>query len=626
MTDEIDKLRAAMDAAAPAPTKKAETLARAMESFDAHQGSADRARPKPDRRQTRRLWQGVQNMLNTITTRGGIAATTALVAVGLVAVLPGDFPNIPGVYERQEEVVFGEPEPIEAEPMMDAEAFAAVPEATGGQTMGRALSGQLSQLSQHSRLIDNDVIILPEPSTEAFANQPPSALKITTEDPVATFSADIDTASYGIVRSSLKWGQMPPPEAVRIEEMVNYFPYAYPGPDGAHPFQPTVTVAQTPWNPGTRLLHIAVQGEMPEIDARPPLNLVFLIDTSGSMQGPAKLPLLKRSFAMMLGELRPDDQVAIVTYAGSAGQVLAPTPASERDTILDALDQLEAGGSTAGQAGLQQAYALAETMAEDGDVSRVILATDGDFNVGLSDPEALKTYIEDKRDSGTYLSVLGFGRGNLDDATMQALAQNGNGTASYIDTLAEARKVLVDQLTGALFPIADDLKFQVEFNPAQIAEYRLIGYETRTLNREDFNNDRVDAGDIGAGHSVTAIFEVAPVGSDAVLTDALRYGQAEVQSASGELGFLKIRYKRPGEDTSTLIETPILPSNAPLEGEAAFSAAIAGFGSLLRGVDYLGDWTYADAIALANANRGEDPFGYRSEAVTLMRMAQTFDR
>lgn len=630
MTDEIDKLRAAMEAATPKPAKKADTLARAMNSFDAHQGKTDRPRPMSDRRPTRRLWQGVKDMFGVMTTRGGIAATTGLVAVGLVAVLPKETLELPK--SNLDEAVFVEPEPILTEPVQDmelaeADSLAVSPAAPlaarEGSNFGQAVGGQLSQ---RARVVTDDAVVLPEPTTESFANQPPSALKITSEDPVATFSADVDTASYGVVRSSLNRGQMPPAQAVRIEEIINYFPYAYPGPDGAHPFQPTVTVAPTPWNRGTQLVHIAVQGEMPDIAERPPLNLVFLIDTSGSMQDPAKLPLLKQSFAMMLGELRPEDQVAIVTYAGSAGQVLAPTPAADRDTVLSALDRLEAGGSTAGQAGLQQAYALAEDMSGDGDVSRVILATDGDFNVGLSDPDALKDFIADKRDSGTYLSVLGFGRGNLDDATMQALAQNGNGTAAYIDTLSEARKVLVDQLTGALFPIADDLKFQVEFNPAQIAEYRLIGYETRALNREDFNNDRVDAGDIGAGHSVTAIFEVTPVDSDAVLTDALRYAQAEAVSPSEELGFLKLRYKRPGEDTSTLIETPILPSDAPLQGEAAFAAAIAGFGSLLRGVDYTGDWTYADAIALANANRGDDPFGYRTEAVTLMRLAETLDR
>ncbi|MEM7753192.1 MAG: YfbK domain-containing protein, partial [Pseudomonadota bacterium] len=286
-----------------------------------------------------------------------------------------------------------------------------------------------------------------------------------------------------------------------------------------------------------------------------------------------------------------------------------------------------AGGSTAGQQGLQQAYQVAEAMAGDGEVTRVILATDGDFNVGLSDPDALKDFIADKRDSGTYLSVLGFGRGNLDDATMQALAQNGNGQAAYIDTLSEARKVLVDQLTGALFPIANDVKLQVEFNPAAIAEYRLIGYETRALHREDFNNDRVDAGDIGAGHRVTAIYEVTPVGSDAIRNGPLRYSDAPVAVGdASELGFLKLRYKQPGDPTSTLIETAIPMTETAATEDVRFSIAMAGFGELLRGSTFLGAWDWTDAIDLATGARGADPFGYRAEAVTLMRLAEALDR
>ncbi len=329
----------------------------------------------------------------------------------------------------------------------------------------------------------------------------------------------------------------------------------------------------------------------------------------------------------MLAELRPEDEVAIVTYAGSAGEVLPPTRAAERSTILDALERLDAGGSTAGAAGIELAYRVAEGMSEDGEIGRVILATDGDFNVGVSDPEALKDLIADKRESGTYLSVLGFGRGNLDDATMQALAQNGNGQAAYIDTLSEARKVLVDQLTGALFPIANDVKIQIEFNPAEIAEYRLIGYETRALNREDFSNDRVDAGDIGAGHSVTAIYEVTPVGSDAILNGPLRYGtEPAAIPGDGELGFFKLRYKQPGEDTSRLIETPILPGMGTATDDVRFSVAMAGFGQLLRGGDYLRGWSWSDAIDLATAARGVDAFGYRAEAIDLMRLAEALSR
>lgn len=472
-----------------------------------------------------------------------------------------------------------------------------------------------------------DQYVAPEPNTEAFNNAPVNPVKVTAEEPVSTFSVDVDTASYGVVRSSLNGGYLPPAEAVRVEEMVNYFPYNYPAPEaGGAPFTNTVTVMQTPWNPNTRLVHIGLQGEMPAVADRPALNLVFLIDTSGSMEDANKLPLLKRSLSLMLGKLRPEDRVAIVAYAGSAGEVLAPTPASDRNAILNALDRLQSGGSTAGAEGLALAYQVAEGMKRDGAVSRVLLATDGDFNVGISDPEELKTYVSKQRESGTYLSVLGFGRGNLDDATMQTLAQNGNGTASYIDTLAEAQKVLVDQLTGALFPIADDVKIQVEWNPAQVAEYRLIGYETRALKREDFNNDKIDAGEIGAGLQVTALYEVTAPGSAGLLNDPLRYGKVEgTVTASSELGFLRLRYKDPGQTVSKLIETPIV-ENGNAGDDARFAAAIAGFGQLLQHSPYLGDWGWDQAIALAQGARGADEFGYRIEAVNLMRLAQSLDR
>ena len=433
-----------------------------------------------------------------------------------------------------------------------------------------------------------------------------------------------------MIRSSLANGFLPPKDAVRIEEMVNYFPYAYPAPEaGEEPFRASVSLFRTPWNKDTELLRIGLQGAMPALADRLPLNLVFLIDTSGSMDDPQKLPLLKQSFRLMLGQLRPEDRVAIVTYAGSAGLVLEPTAASDRTAILAALDRLGAGGSTAGQEGLEQAYAVAEKMGGDGHVSRILLATDGDFNVGIADPEALKDFIAGKRDSGIYLSVLGFGRGNLDDATMQALAQNGNGTAAYIDTLSEAQKVLVDQLSGALFPIADDVKIQVEFNPATVAEYRLIGYETRALAREDFSNDKVDAGEIGAGHQVTALYEITPVGSPARLSDPLRYGAAATSgapAAASELGFLKLRYKLPAASASQLVETPIAARPGEADADARFAAAIAGMGQLLSDPKYLGSWDWNAAIDLANGARGDDPYGYRAEAVQLMRLAETLSR
>ncbi|MFZ5710431.1 MAG: vWA domain-containing protein [Pseudomonadota bacterium] len=471
----------------------------------------------------------------------------------------------------------------------------------------------------------------PETNTEAFPEASPNPVKVAAEDPVSTFSIDMDTASWSVIRSSLMAGSLPPPDAVRIEEMVNYFPYSYPAPDATGaPFRPTVSVMPTPWNTDTELLRIGIQGRMPATEDRPALNLVFLIDTSGSMEDANKLPLLKQALALMLGRLRPEDRVAIVTYAGSAGEVLAPTPAGDRAKIMGALDSLMAGGSTAGQEGIALAYSVAEGMARDGAVSRILLATDGDFNVGISDPGALKDYVAGKRKSGIYLSVLGFGRGNLDDATMQALAQNGNGTAAYVDTLSEAQKVLADQLTGALFPIADDVKVQVEFNPAVVAEYRLIGYETRALRREDFNNDRVDAGEIGAGLQVTALYEVTPVGSPAVLNDAPRYqawttGRPLPQQAE-ELGFLKLRWKEPGAAASGLIERPIPAAAGGGDDDFRFAAAVAGMGQLLTGATYLGDWGWDEAIALANGAKGADPFGYRAEAVQVMRLAQSLVR
>ncbi|MEO0654909.1 MAG: VWA domain-containing protein, partial [Pseudomonadota bacterium] len=629
--------------------RRAANLRLAQENFDALQGSVETPRPTLRRPLMARLLDGVTTMIDRISPRGAALTTTAMVALGVVVALPVDV-LAPLRVEYDLPIAIEEPEAVavlEGESAIDAERARTtelpqvmaepMPLAVGRDetAMGQIASESFAATAPtdappvaQRRVVPvpSDVVAPIEGDTEAFANGATNPLKSVQTDPVSTFSIDVDTASYSVVRSSLTRGQMPPPDAVRIEEMVNYFPYAYPAPESDAPFQPTVTVLPTPWNADTELVHIGIQGDLPATDDRPPLNLVFLIDTSGSMQAANKLPLLKQSFRMMLGELRPEDQVSIVTYAGSAGRVLDPTPASERTTIEAALDRLEAGGSTAGQTGLQQAYATAEEMAEEGEVTRVILATDGDFNVGLSDPEALKDFIADRRDSGAYLSVLGFGRGNLDDATMQALAQNGNGQAAYIDTLSEARKVLVDQLTGALFPIANDVKIQIEFNPATVAEYRLIGYETRALRREDFNNDAVDAGEIGAGHQVTAIYEITPVGSPAVRIDDLRYALAEVTSTSDEIGFLRMRYKTPGESRSQLIETPVVPGQGSVTDDIRFSAAIAGFGQLLRDGAYLGDWGYADAIALANGARGADPFGYRTEAVTLMRLAEALDR
>ncbi|WP_299668709.1 VWA domain-containing protein [uncultured Ruegeria sp.] len=649
MTDDLDDLKQMLNAATPSidPAVKKDHLALARKNFTDLQESRDDARQMSNR-PNRGFWTGAFAMLNIITSRAALTATTVFVVVGVSVVnfsdlermkIPNPDVSVPELSEQDVatphnfEFSPNSESPAKSADAEDAAAQNAVPnqKIDRGESQQRAggtagLIGHTTPPLMESRAGARGDLSFAEPELlpsevdrETYANEAPNRLQITSESPVSTFSIDVDTASYAVIRNSLMNGQMPNPDAVRIEEMINYFPYDYPAPHEAA-FKPTVTVSTTPWNPDTRLVHIGIQGALPDAEERAPLNLVFLIDTSGSMNQPNKLPLLKQSIRLMLGQLRPSDQVSIVTYAGSAGQVLAPTNASERAVILTALDQLDAGGSTAGQAGLQQAYSTAEDMTQEGEITRVILATDGDFNVGMSDPDALKNYIADKRDSSIYLSVLGFGRGNLQDTTMQALAQNGNGQAAYIDTLAEAQKVLVDQLTGALFPIADDVKIQVEFNPAKIVEYRLIGYETRALRREDFNNDAVDAGDIGAGHTVTALYEVTPTGSPAQLSTPMRYQARALDSGNDELGFLALRYKAPGAVNSQLIETPITMDLVPLS-DSEFATAIAGFGQLLRGSDYTGDWSYEDAIELANEAKGDDPFGYRAEAVQLMRLA-----
>lgn len=453
-------------------------------------------------------------------------------------------------------------------------------------------------------------------------------------DPVSTFSIDVDTASYSFVRRSLKEGYLPQADTVRVEEMINYFPYDWKGPDNAQmPFNTTVSVMPTPWNANTKLMHVAIKGYDITPTERPKANLVFLFDVSGSMAQPDKLPLLKSAFRLLVDRLGPDDTVSIVTYAGDAGTVLMPTKGSEKAKILDAVDNLTPGGTTAGEAGIREAYKLAEqSFIKDG-VNRVMLATDGDFNVGQTDDDDLKRLIEKNRKSGVFLSVFGFGHDNLNDRMMQTIAQNGNGTAAYIDTLAEAEKVLVEDSSSTLFPIAKDVKIQVEFNPAAVSEYRLIGYETRALNREDFNNDRVDAGEIGSGHDVTAIYEITPKGAPKMIDD-LRYGQAStdnggVQNAD-EYAFVKIRYKAPDGDVSKLITTPVTKADEVSSFDQAsvdqrFSVAVAAFGQKLRDGDQVAGFGYDRIIEIATAARGSDPFGYRSEFLSLVRLASALD-
>jgi Ca-activated chloride channel family protein len=408
----------------------------------------------------------------------------------------------------------------------DASRLSVAPPATVGKAAPDALGAAPMAAREFGGLI-GDVVPPPvysEQGRDRFETIETNPLKLTAEEPVSTFSVDVDTASYSFMRAALQNGVLPQEDAVRVEELVNYFPYDYPAPENPEePFRANVTVMDTPWNAGTKLVHLGIKGFEIAPAERPKANLVFLVDTSGSMQEPNKLPLLINSLKLLVDGLSPADSVAIVAYAGSAGTVLEPTLASEKAKIISALENLYAGGSTAGAEGIRQAYQLAEHNFDAGGVNRVILATDGDFNVGITDTEELKSFVERERESGIFLSVLGFGMGNYNDALMQALAQNGNGAAAYIDTLNEARKVLVEEAGSTMFPIAKDVKIQVEFNPRAISEYRLIGYETRLLEREDFNNDRVDAGEIGSGHTVTALYEVTPNGSPVELVDGLRY-------------------------------------------------------------------------------------------------------
>jgi Ca-activated chloride channel family protein len=483
---------------------------------------------------------------------------------------------------------------------------------------------------------------------DIFNSPDVNPVKQVATDPVSTFSVDVDTASYSFLRRALNSGHLPPKEAVRVEELINYFPYSYPGPETADvPFKPTVTVMPAPWRPTDKLVHVAIKGYDLKRAERPRANLVFLLDVSGSMEPEDRLPLVKNALRLFLDQLQPNDTVGIVTYASGSGIALEPTKISDKQKILTAIEKLEAGGSTNGAGGIEDAYRLAEAGFDKKAVNRIILATDGDFNVGMTDRGQLQSYIERKRKSGVMLSILGVGQGNHNDALMQALAQNGNGTATYVDTLNEARKVLVDEASSTLFTIAKDVKAQIEWNPARIAEYRLIGYETRALKREDFNNDQVDAGDIGSGHTVTAIYEVTPVGAPR-LVDDLRYANATTGSdatprrsvtptanepttggeAGSELGFLKLRYKRPNEDASQLITLPITdalekPAISDVLPDVRFSVAVAAFGDLVRGAPFMNGFTYDDVIALAQTGRGDDLYGYRAEFLNLVRLARS---
>ena len=464
-------------------------------------------------------------------------------------------------------------------------------------------------------------------NTEKYAQHDDNPVHRASEQPVSTFSIDVDTGSYANVRRMLRDGVRPPADAVRAEEFINYFDYGHPAPATKDvPFRVTTELAPAPWNAKRQLLMIGIKGYDVPKATLPPSNLVFLIDTSGSMDSPDKLPLLKQSFAQLVPQLRAQDRVSIVVYAGSAGLVLAPTPGDQHETILAALDRLAAGGSTNGGDGIRLAYAMAKQAYVRNGVNRVILATDGDFNVGTIDQGALETLVADQRKSGVALTTLGFGQGNYNDALAEQLADVGDGNHAYIDTLQEGRKVLVEEMQSTLLTIARDVKIQVEFNPAAVAEYRLIGYENRILQREDFANDKVDAGDIGAGHEVTALYEITPVGSAALRLPPLRYGNDKpgaTTAKAGELAHLRLRYKRPGEDTSRLIETPIQRSQLRAQPSSTlrFAAAVAAFADTLRGGTHLEGWNWSE-IAAAAGDTGNDRWGLRAELRELIAKAR----
>ncbi|WP_420316781.1 YfbK domain-containing protein [Ekhidna sp.] len=463
-------------------------------------------------------------------------------------------------------------------------------------------------------------------NTEEYATIHENGFKKVLDDALSTFSIDVDAASYSNMRRFINNGQLPPKDAVRIEEMINYFGYDYKNPTGKDPFSINTEVAKAPWNEKHLIAQIGLQGKKIELDNLPASNIVFLLDVSGSMSAPNKLPLLKSAFKLLVNELRPQDKVSIVVYAGAAGLVLEPTDGNDKKKIMEALDKLQAGGSTAGGAGIELAYRTAKENYVEGGNNRVVLATDGDFNVGASSNASMERLIEQKRNEGVFLTVLGFGMGNYKDSKMEILADKGNGNYAYIDNMKEAKKVLVNEFGGTMFTIAKDVKIQVEFNPAVVQAYRLIGYENRLLNDEDFNDDKKDAGELGSGHTVTALYEIIPVGVNSEFVkdiDPLKYqsNDQKVTSTTDELLTVKFRYKDPDGEKSKLITKIVGNEIGRSSDNLDWSMAVAGFGMLLRDSEYKNDLNYANVLSLAKSAKGSDEFGYRAEFIELVDLA-----
>ena len=500
----------------------------------------------------------------------------------------------------------------------------AAPSAIYGYTNpSNVLQGRVAGVSIHSDEAYN---------TEDYDGITENRFRKVTDEPLSTFSIDVDGASYSNVRRMINYGQMPPQGAVRVEEFINYFKYKYPQPTAKDPFSINTEMSVCPWNKDHKLVMVGLQGKEIATNHLPPSNLVFLIDVSGSMSGENRLPLVKASLKLLISQLREQDHVAIVVYAGAAGLVLPSTSGMNKEKILEAIEKLEAGGSTAGGEGIKLAYKVAKEQFKKSGNNRVILCTDGDFNVGVSSDDDMERLIEEERKSGVFLTVLGYGMGNYKDNKMQKLANKGNGNHAYIDGMNEAKKVLVNEFGGTMFTIAKDVKLQVEFNPALVRGYRLVGYENRLLNKEDFNNDKKDAGELGSGHTVTALYEIIPVGVESSFVDdvdELKYQQTTRNKNSGlknEIMTIKFRYKEPDANESKLIVHPVLDEKIPFDKTSEnfrFATAVAQFGMLLRNSEFKGNSTYAKVISQANAAIGSDKEGYRAEFIKLVQNVQS---
>jgi len=502
--------------------------------------------------------------------------------------------------------------------------------------MAESTGAALSKRTRPSVIYNQDSLSYSdEENRENYNHFTDNEISKSIENPVSTFSIDVDTGAYSNVRRFLNQGQLPQRDAVRAEELINYFSYNYELPrNKTQPFTINTEIAPTPWNKNSHLLHVGLQAYESFSDQRPANNLVFLVDVSGSMHSRDKLQLLKSGLKLLVKNLQENDRISIVTYAGSTGVVLKPTKGDQTSIISMALDNLTAGGSTNGASGIKLAYQMAQqSFIKDG-VNRIILATDGDFNVGVTDFEALKQIVEEKRKTGVSLTTLGFGRGNYNDHLMEQLADVGNGNYSYIDNLNEARKVLVEEMSSTLNTVANDVKIQIEFNPDQVSEYRLIGYENRALKREDFNNDKVDAGDIGESHTVTALYEVTFTDSSVQQLGSNRYTRssevAKINNYSNELAFLRLRYKENSKANSQLIEKPLYKNEVITNMQQAsnnfkFSASVAAFAQQLRGGKYLQKFSYNDILELAKKSKGDDAYGYRGEFIQLVALAQSLD-